>query len=65
MACKRTTTEFTLAVNSLLHFSNSYQEALVDVIQDYFSNERDCEDSDVDDVNEFDHSKGKAESKYY
>ena len=59
MAYSRTTAE---AVNCLLHFSGKDQQALVEVIQDYFTNERDSDDSDDSDV-EFNHDKGKVHRK--
>ena len=59
MAYSRTTAEAAKALNCLLHFSGKDQQALVEVIQDYFTNERDSDDSDV----EFNRDKGKVHRK--
>ena len=62
MAYSRTTAEAAKALNCLLHFSGKDQQALVEVIQDYFTNERDSDNSDDSDV-EFNLDKGKVHRK--
>ena len=52
MARRRTATEAAESLNCLLHFDPRDQEALLDVIHDYFTNSQE-EDEKISDIEDF------------